>query len=337
MIKGSGGKCFLVVLWLLSIVTVKSFVTHSFRSAAVNCGGSSTRRWSGQKTKEVADMNADDSIQQPIRRKPQKRRQTRNRRPRNYWTQPDNVAREIRLFWAKDCGLGEYYKSSNATLNYDENMIPNEGLLNYYGRHDMRAAFASLGGREAVAEQLGGAKILPGRWKEAVDEPQIQALLQIDPALSSEYSPLSALDVSSTTTTTEEDNTTPTRWSHQSDRRPKGFWNKTRVIQELYLYVDGVRKEHGRPSVWMPRPNEMAASGRDDLRQAIRRFGGTKHICTLAGMVPFREWWVSCLYCQLLFVCTTIVTRLSWPVSHVITFFLHCVNIRIAGISLKVN
>lgn len=35
----------------------------------------------------------------------------------------------------------------------------------------------------------------------------------------------------------------------------------------------------------------MAASGRDDLRQAMQRFGGTKNICRLAGMVPFREWY----------------------------------------------
>jgi hypothetical protein len=40
----------------------------------------------------------------------------------------------------------------------------------------------------------------------------------------------------------------------------------------------------------MPRPSELAASGHDDLRQAINRYGGTRGICRTAGMVPYREW-----------------------------------------------
>jgi hypothetical protein len=192
------------------MMTASSFiVTPLFRVAAAFSSRTKHTNGINNNLIEVA-MSTEDSLQ-PIRRKAQKRRKPRNRRPRNYWTQPDNLAREIRLFWANDCGLGRH----NATLKYDENMIPNESLMNYYGRHDMRAAFASLGGREAVAEQLGGARILPGRWKEAVQDPQIEALIQIEPDLSSDVSPLSALDVSSMT----EEEITP-RWSHQSDRKP---------------------------------------------------------------------------------------------------------------------
>ena len=86
-------------------------------------------------------------------------------------------------------------------------------------------------------------------------------------------------------------NNSSDKWAHASDRKPKNFWSLQKVIAELYQYVDGVRQEHDRPAVWMPRPNEMAASGRDDLRQAMQRFGGSKKICQLAGMVPFREWY----------------------------------------------
>ena len=237
----------------------------------------------------------------PVRRKRQQRRKPRNRRPRNYWTEPDNLAREIRLFWEQDCGLENYSASIGTTL------IPSENLLYYYGRHDLRAALVSTGGRETVAELLGGARILPGRWKEAVQDPQIQALLAIDPTLSADLSPVSAANVNQTESSSAD--TSSPKWSHASDRRPKGFWNLQRVVQELYLYVDGVRDEHGRPAVWMPRPNEMAASGRDDLRQALQRFGGTKKICALAGMVPFREWYVvsSCPTCVNLY--HSMVTR----------------------------
>jgi hypothetical protein len=50
------------------------------------------------------------------------------------------------------------------------------------------------------------------------------------------------------------------------------------------------KEKHNRPSVWMPRPSEMAKLGRDDLRQAMSRFGGAKTISRTAGMVPYQEW-----------------------------------------------
>ena len=240
-----------------------------------SCRSQSQSRTSLLETKnsEQADKSEELSntinSQQLVGRKRQQRRKPRNRRPRYYWTKPKNMAREIRKFWL-DCGLED---ASQYPL-----MIPNESLLHHYGRHDLRAALQSTGGRPYVAELLGGARIMPGRWSDAIKEPQIQALLKIDASLSPDQSPSAS--------SSSED-----KWSHASDRKPKGYWNLTRVIAELYEYVDGVRQEHGRPSVWMPRPNEMAASGRDDLRQAIQRFGGTKKICALAGMVPFREWY----------------------------------------------
>lgn len=40
----------------------------------------------------------------------------------------------------------------------------------------------------------------------------------------------------------------------------------------------------------MPRASELKED-RDDLRQAIDRFGGTGRICRLAGLVTYREWY----------------------------------------------
>lgn len=58
-----------------------------------------------------------------------------------------------------------------------------------------------------------------------------------------------------------------------------------------YSYVAVYREKHQRPAVWMPRPSEFVKEGRDDIRQAFYRFGGSERICRLAGMVPFREWY----------------------------------------------
>jgi hypothetical protein len=51
-----------------------------------------------------------------------------------------------------------------------------------------------------------------------------------------------------------------------------------------------VKEEKGRPSVWMPRPSELATEGRDDLRQAMVRFGGSAKTCQLAKLVPYTDW-----------------------------------------------
>lgn len=41
----------------------------------------------------------------------------------------------------------------------------------------------------------------------------------------------------------------------------------------------------------MPRPSELSKEGRDDLKQALYRYGGASKICRMAGMVPYREWY----------------------------------------------
>ena len=40
----------------------------------------------------------------------------------------------------------------------------------------------------------------------------------------------------------------------------------------------------------MPRPSELSQNGRDDLRQAMNRYGGVRTICRTAGMIPYQEW-----------------------------------------------
>ncbi len=54
--------------------------------------------------------------------------------------------------------------------------------------------------------------------------------------------------------------------------------------------MDRYKQDHNRPSVWMPRPSELAMNGRDDLRQAMNRYGGVRNICRMAGMISYQEW-----------------------------------------------
>jgi len=80
------------------------------------------------------------------------------------------------------------------------------------------------------------------------------------------------------------------RWAHSSNRNPRGHWNQEVIIQELYDYLLYIKTEKGRPSVWMPRGSELQTAGRNDLKQAMLRFGGSKKTCELANLIPYREW-----------------------------------------------
>ena len=328
-----------------------------------------------------------------IGRKRQSRRKPINRRPRYYWTKPENLRRELRQFWLNPTGIvpehDDFEKKNNnsnkpRTRQVDQPckkneqeekeslllLIPNEIVLQYFGRHDLRAAIASQGGRSLLAEVLP-ARIMPGRWDQAIrqNSRELQTLMQREPLLSTQQSPFASSSSSISTskswvvhttqvdrhesqqgtsqkmsnettindevkgktndpeataaTTTKAVVTTvpPKKWSHHRDtRKPKGYWSLQRVLCELYEYTDDVKRQHGRPSVWMPRLSEITSAGRPDLTQALMRYfgrnlagGGTtssggfqclvapsqqhKHkqqqqsIYELAGMIPFREWY----------------------------------------------
>ena len=112
----------------------------------------------------------------PVPRRRQQRRRPRDKRPRNYWSNTSNLELELRQLW----------KSHHVTW-ISPSMpppIPNETLLNYWKRHDLRAAIASLGGRHVVAQQLGDADIIPGKWNLATQTRVVQQVIQHDPYLS---------------------------------------------------------------------------------------------------------------------------------------------------------
>ena len=107
----------------------------------------------------------------------QKPRQVRQiptkRKPRNYWQSASNLRNELIQFWT----------SHNVPIDRihpgQPPPIPSEYILNFFERNDLRGAIASNGGREHVSYMLGGAKIIPGKWKDAVEIEEVKYLLPL--------------------------------------------------------------------------------------------------------------------------------------------------------------
>lgn len=312
------------VAFLSLIILLTAVETHAFQIGRIK-----TELYSLTEDAEDArralypsmEPNADTDTDKPkLRRQRQVRRKPVDRRPRYFWLDPVNLRRELCQFWA-NCGV--------QTTDRRRPAIPNEVLLMHYERHDLRAAIAKNGGRESVSELLGGAPIMPGQWKKAVaSSKELQHLLQLDASLTPERPPRvitsSAVDPVGSNNDTRwlhhDGRNRKGYWSLQTVVQELYVlvlgWNvnAVRVSFELliafeplthaatlpllvapnrdrYEYVDRYKVQHNRPSVWMPRPSEMAAEGRDDLRQAMNRFGGARGICRTAGMVPYGEWY----------------------------------------------
>lgn len=182
----------------------------------------------------------------------QLRRKPINRRPKYYWSNITNLELEFRFFW----------KSVQVTIRDNEPVpIPNEALLNYYQRFDIKAAIVTHGGREDLAFLLGGSRIMAGKWNEAVaTSPELQQLLLQNSGLSPDLPPSSPQQQQQQAQkqlpkkrpkTTKGKKSLPSipdydndenydlrkleRWSHKTGRKESGYWNDTLVMQELYV------------------------------------------------------------------------------------------------------
>jgi len=213
----------------------------------------------------------------------QVRRLPTKRRPKGYWDDPANLMKEFSSFWA-DLGV-----STSSSLP----PIPNQQLLNYYERNDLRWAIYRHGGREAVSQWLGGAPIIPGKWKEAMEASHEMRQLVLDPSngtgreLSPFHPPKSPQQLK---VGKVQSPTPPTRWQHKPGRKAKGYWTEERVMVELLKYLYDCKDVKNRPSVWCPRPSELSKAGRSDLMGALARFGGHRKICKQLGLVPYNDW-----------------------------------------------
>lgn len=188
------------------------------------------------------------------------RRKSLTRRPRYYWRDVANVEYELREFWSQ---LQIHIPKTEPPP------IPNESLLRHMGRHNLRAAIVAHGGRELLSEQLGGARIIPGKWTEAVaTSPELQQLIdptqnqrncdrtsdgskkdknernqQQQPSFSvnlhRDIPPWSLPQATKETNSSLPEETLESlkrkRWCHTEGRNPKGYWSLQQVIQELYV------------------------------------------------------------------------------------------------------
>ena len=230
-------------------------------------------------------------------RKPKqvRRKFSRPRRPSAYWQEIENIDSELRSFW-ESIGIDVNDESPLA--------IPNEALLNHFDRHDLRYAIANFGGREYVAQRLGGAELISGKWNEACRHPYIEALLSPDntagKGLSKSVPPIAPHVKRALARIAEQNGKNSDlhqlryrqgeRWAHQVTRKPRGYWSEEKVLEELYEYLKMRKAATHRPSVWMPKGSEISNEGRDDLRQAMIRYGGLDHFTKIAKLIPYNEW-----------------------------------------------
>ena len=130
-------------------------------------------------------------LQLQLHRKPkQKRRKPKYpKRPPSFWSNMTNLDDELRSFWASVHVGPEIIKPTSPPP------IPNETLLNFFERHDLRYAIAHNGGRNVTSIKLGGAKLIPGKWSQAIQQSEeVQCLMRPDnPAgkgLTKQYPPI---------------------------------------------------------------------------------------------------------------------------------------------------
>ena len=231
---------------------------------------------------EIAVQNLEVNATTPLRnsemppylcRKPkqQRRKPKKARRPSSFWSDINNVERELRTFWED---LEVPISSRHPPI------IPSEALLNHFERNDLRYAIAYHGGREAVADWLG-AELVPGKWADAVKSCwEVKELLSTEnpygKKLSIDVPPIArhvrrALErklkgekmrtckkrglngdgtcdlimrCDDSDVVDNNDNVDGInsvrfqggeRWAHQSGRNPRGHWNQDVVIEELYV------------------------------------------------------------------------------------------------------
>lgn len=167
---------------LVSRHVVYAFITPSAaRTCCYHCHHPATSTRTRMNGSNKSPQNGSISDADPLSilpqlhtyQKPRQKRQsqtTRKRKPRDYWHSIVNLRHELYSFW----------EELDVTLQSKKMPpIPSEYLLNYFNRNDLRWGIAQMGGRENVSHLLGGAKIIPGRWEDAMRIKEVKRLLPL--------------------------------------------------------------------------------------------------------------------------------------------------------------
>lgn len=114
--------------------------------------------------------------------------------------------------------------------------IPSEHLLNHFDRNDLRWGITQMGGRDNVSHMLGGAKIIPGKWREAIELDVVKKILphinQHGPKKSS-IAGLQHINQNSTDIVTSMPSVSSAKHNNSARIQAKEFWSKDKVIKEL--------------------------------------------------------------------------------------------------------
>lgn len=256
-------------------------------------------RW--RRSATLALRSTDGGSTSEAFQKPRQKRSapTRPRKPRFYWQSLDNIKKELYIFWDE----------VNVTINSNKPPpIPSEQILNTFHRNDIRWAISQMGGRESVSHRLGGAIIIPGKWKDAIEFIEVKQILP-------SAAPVGLKRTNSTVKQAKALSLVPlsTMLSTNSTRRvhTKEFWSKEKVMKELYIYLEEYRETMHRPAVFMPQLAELRQN-QSRLFNACSRYKALSHevhlyfsslnstsddgfhnsggIQTDAGLVPYQEW-----------------------------------------------
>ena len=235
--------------------------------------------------------------------KPRQIRQaTLTRKPRFYWHDVDNIKIELESFWNElNVSINEFYPAQSPP-------IPSEFLLNKFSRNDLRWGIAQYGGRDNLSHALGGAVIIPGKWKEAKDLDIMKSILHLlhnDEDNATQRSKRSKKETLRNANKSRESLADiVTAKTKGVQKQPKEFWTKEKAIFDLYCYLDNYKKYKSRPSVFMPQLVELKHEGYSRLFNSCSRFKKLPHgvvlsqlfsdgdvsIEYMAGLVPYKEW-----------------------------------------------
>jgi hypothetical protein len=312
----------------------KIVITRSFTSI----GGS----WKTFKTTASHDVSQQDNkrevstttrlLSSPTRRPLRDYKAAVTRKPHGYWTKLENVEKELRDLWIHALTKHETKNNSTAeTVAHIQNYlpsnepppIPNVTLLRYW-KQNYLAYYIQKHGKEELSDILGGAVMIPGKWKDAIKLPLMRRVVELDGNLSLDSPPPS---MSQQRILRERENEMDLQANVWKDarygpplyRKMNGYWTKQQVITELYVlanricrrgseacevpytlvslcslfshqYLEQRKQDFNIPSVWMPRMAELVASKKGWATAVTRHFGSSELLRQETGLVPFHEW-----------------------------------------------
>ncbi|KAG7368585.1 hypothetical protein IV203_031328 [Nitzschia inconspicua] len=222
---------------------------------------------------------------------------TSSRKPRGYWKKKENIEHELRNLWIRALTQGE-------TANFDSvdrerylpsdkpPPIPNHALLNHWKRFDMTCLIQRYG-LDELAELLGGAEVIPGKWKKATHLPLIQRVVELDKDLSIDEPPPSPQQMKLFNKRKEQKSQDIDTWKasqnlRATERKRRGYWTKSTVVLTLFQFLNHRKQSENIPAVWMPQMTELQSHGWSAA--VVKRFGSSRKICQEAGLVPVHEW-----------------------------------------------